>query len=941
MNIGESLQVIKLLCFSFLFLFANGYGLHGILLSMKVGLSRKTIFGIGFLGLNSLTACLSYWSGFGLLDSVLVVSTILISLSLIRGAQTIFAMSSFRPKSINQWMLISSFRLQTIFISISVVFPMTSMLFFSNIKSYIGNVNPDYLQSISLLDVFKDGDFSFYYDFGDASSFSVSESLIPNEKQARFSAIVFAHLVSSVFSISSLEALNFTLLILSIILGLTLIALFEKFLLSANEFLNIVFLFGIFVISSTTMSFSYMFVGQNSILYIFPLFIIALHGMQPHEITSRLPIISFLLFGVLYAYIPVFPVLSAIVLITLFFHMFCEGSLSVYKIRRALLVLAMTIMLIAMTILSSGDIFSDYLGLLQGLKGSETNFLFEDWLSPLSLPYFFGLTTSPFPNSFISTSLSSNSLLFLFLLSFVLLVILASQAVKACKVRNFAIAGTLLSLVLIALAYTLVSPSGWSLFKLSAWFGTIIGFLVFQGIKEMLSNGKRQIRILAIAILSLYISLNFSASLELIGKLRGENRQTGTFVNSYGFSTQYDFSQIKKFIDSREPSSKFLLVTGFVESILLEQNIPSLKRKTYLASHTTLPVDDKYMIDGSGFYVDAAGIQKEEIYPWRWDGAQSIDYVIALADSGWNGDIVENPNLAPLYSDRQFNVYDFSRVKTFVFTGRGFSRQQYSENERYSPAFRTAHDGFELFIYSREFQNVNLKLNIENLNLANVSVFSTFRLQLNNQQLRKQQMALNGRNHIDNLDLEPGLNKLKIWFNANDCQQVWNLSRKPIWCPMLKFSGISLSAIGSENTQLETFYNQISFRPGVSTVSPYSWFGILGNGWVQKLNEVQLVAKRANIETCKLVIFRDGGAHVNDIARLFVLNKSNLKRLLSIPIPVGENLLEIDFEKFNKPSLPTIEVHYGGSFLKQNYGNSSIPPGSIQYKNLSCFLGGK
>lgn len=587
-----------------------------------------------------------------------------------------------------------------------------SPVLLQGIDLYVGTVNPDFYQSLSLHEALVRFNAKFWVDHTELPLKGPFLEMFPAAFQARFGGVVFSVLQEQLFGYAPRTAL-----ISSVIVFLLCLPGAVYF------FCSSVFEFGkresvlagimVAVAAPTTMSFIHTFVGQNSALATLPLAIGLIYLAIKERSVKLMFLSAIVLNGIFWIYVMVLPYVLAP--IGLFF--------AVNMVRQRgrqwgawLLGLGV---FVTLTFAVHLGVARDSLKFIQDLsellsKLTQSHY-YADFLTEEVFQYATGLTSYPLSQSMYFKSISHVAAPVLIGLG-MLIGVLYFVAVRLWSLtasrQALTIALSMLAVyVVVWINYTFLTRYGYASFKMSAWLQFLFApFLAWYMVKtwdtlrSVVSRGTKWMSGAVFALLvPLYLGLNLASDLDYSLKSFGRDRLHGSLINSYGIGGNRDFLDLPVNLKS-QVSSENTIAVGFGDSI---ENFWAAYFADRVASgisiltHEEIPFEDAWLPDvHTRKYTDSLGQTQTDVQKYFNFGR--ADYYLLPGKNNQNKEIVDGSVAGErIWGDDTFSLYKNGNLKDLVSVGRGFYRVEHMNSAALSwwwpEVFRWSAEGGEIY----------------------------------------------------------------------------------------------------------------------------------------------------------------------------------------------------------------------------------------------------
>lgn len=801
-------------------------------------------------------------------------------------------------------------------------------------KKFWGTANPDFLQSWSFLDSLNKYSLNFYQITGISNETNLFSFAFPDQFQARFGGVAFSGALQTIGIADGKTALTATIAAGFFVLLLTTSVYFKQ--LFDKVVTQRVALYTFCCGAPLGMSFIFMFIGQNSTLFLFPLILIFTKFYIDENLTDKKSVfvISLILFASLIIYIPITPVLLAICGLTILIHLLKNPN----KIQRffidALKVLLVLVGLIMVTFDVSMAILKGYFALIGILDISDTNVIyFNEWHSVTAFPYFLGISTSPITNSYLLLNPFFAYILIWFAVLVAILIVgsLLINSFLRIKTDTTVLASTIVSLGLV-FYYAAILEYGYAEFKLSIWFYFLIPIglagIVQLAIQYLHSSHARYF---FFSVVALVFTFNIYNSIEYSIKGAGRDMQRGTIVNSYGLSSSYEsMRDLKSFISKNEKVNEIALALPFIENQIVSAELRGLSNKITLLSHDSLPLDDKYMVGFDGSYVDLGGVKR---YPFEgFRTSLKPSWVVVPGKKNPNLDILVQRGLKnPVFSTPYYDLYRAEEFKNYFVTGRGFGRVEYVPGSANVPAeyIRWTYNGFNLLSYSYKQLSSPNKLSVDLEFDSRIKKSHIVEVFLNDKLFETFKVYGSSKITVELGKFRLGVNSVDFRWNPIGCQ--FDARNLPgiRWCNYAKVKNIS---IGSQNT-FEIPKNVKLFTSDfIEKATTYR--GFRTDGWI--LDDFKMAFEiDKSVSSCNVFLQRDGSNPllVKKPRIVFGLD-GQLQNYFDVPL--GNSSFEFKVEKVREVGAYSLKLNYPQGSIDSSNPELQIPMGSVRFGHMIC-----
>jgi hypothetical protein len=580
------------------------------------------------------------------------------------------------------------------------------------IDYYVGTVNPDFYQILSLQEVLVRFSSKFWIDHTELRLEGPFLEMFPSAFQARFGGVVFSILQEQLFGYTSRTALVSSVIAFLLCLPGA-VYFFCSQVLEFGKRESV--LAGVFVAvaAPTTMSFMHMFIGQNSALATLPL-AIGLIYLAIRECSLRLMFLSaIILNGIFWIYVMALPYILAPVGLFFLVNMILQFD----KEKRVWLNAAT--ILITFTILAHLGVIDDSLKFIQDLsdllsKLTQSHY-YADFLTEEVLQYATGLTSYPLSQSMYFKSISHEVSPVLIGLGILIAgLFFAAVRLWSLTASRYAVTITLSMLFIYTVVwfkYTFLTRYGYASFKMSAWLQFVfVPFLAWYSIKiwdTMRSASSWSVKSktggLVVLLLTIYLGLNLTSDLDYSLKSFGNDRLKGSIVNSYGIGGNPNFNDLPENL-RKHITNQNTLAVGFGDSI---ENFwaayygGSVASRISILTHEEIPFEDSWLPDiHTRKYKDSLG--QTQIDAQRYFYSGRADYYLLRGKNNLNKEIIDSHVTGKmLWEDDTFSLYKYGDFNDLIALGRGFYRVEYMNSRSlkwwWPETFRWSAEGGEVY----------------------------------------------------------------------------------------------------------------------------------------------------------------------------------------------------------------------------------------------------
>ena len=602
-----------------------------------------------------------------------------------------------------------------ILVGIMIVVSFWSVLH-QGLSLYLGTVNPDYSSSLSFLDALTRFDIPFFGDRSKLPGVNIEPfaTEFPDQLQARFGAVTFAHLLRVLSQAEHRATLVATITVCLLCLSPA-VYFFSSALLGMDRRTSLLAGALVAISAPISMSLVHALVGQNSAIASIPLGL-ALGFLALREGSTRLWLFLLLIVNALiFVYVLMAPFILAPIGAFAAYKMVADRGKSLPSLLKS-----MAVLLVVFVVINAGmfgimtDFFRDLTALVGGIFQSH---IYSEYLTDAVVIYSMGTAAYPLTNSVIYRSLGPFSL---YLIGALALLALASylyslrlwtrQAprdsvafVACCFIVYFAV----------GINYTFVNPYGYSAFKMVSWLNCFVPPFMAYGIARSWQGLKRRDPVLTSAsggalfslLLVSYVAVNTLSSIDYGLKSYGRDRQAG-LINTYGIGNNPEWKEIAPALARHTPEGS-LIAMGFSDYIAngwAATYAYIANRSASFSSHGLFPDDDAFLPDmETNIARDVKGRFLPDTRPYFKDGRG--DFYLLPGRANLNVEIVE-PTLfgEAVWENDTVRLLKAADVQDFLVTGRGFYRLEFSQPEKLSwwfpDRFRWSAEGGEILHFN-------------------------------------------------------------------------------------------------------------------------------------------------------------------------------------------------------------------------------------------------
>ena len=832
---------------------------------------------------------------------------------------------NFGRKLIKQ---IENFPKLGIFVSLAMYASSALVQGFTN---FWGTANPDFLQSWSFLDRLVNSNLNFYQNAQPSNHENLFSSFFPDELQARFGGVSFSGALNLLGFSNSKMSLVLTIVISEIVLILVGSVFYRTFLKSkAHSYLATLLLA---TGAPIAMSFIFMFIGQNSTLFLFPLVILLTYLYLKRDGGQRVILFlgSYILIASFFIYIPIAPLLIFLFYVPLLIWLFRNKHVWRKALGEIFLSSLILVGFFLVTFKVTKVILQGYLKLISIIDTGDKNVLyFSEWHSRSALAYFSGTSTSPLSNSSLILFLHHS----FFSIFFGLVIILFSLfgAIRYFLLFRWdvvqPIVGLLLFLIL-SIYYATILKYGYAEFKLSSWFYFLIPFSLMATLqtKNQKTVNPRH-KFTATIVIVVFSILNVWNSIDYGLKARGIDKLHGTIVNSYGLAnSSKSFNQIQSFLKSKGKVKEISLGLPFVEAAILSGYLMPFSEKISLATHQVFPLEDEYLLDKDGKYTDLNGLRRTP------DDSLSVshfsEFTILPGKRNPNQDVIaQSLNTSPVLRTDFYDVYRTSDLNGVFLTGRGLSREEFLDQSSSSSIsrLRWMYSGFELdsFFNKKPLNPVSIKMKITlNPRIRDTQILKVYQ---NRKILKSFSVLSNAIIEIHNIHPTAGSNEFIFRWEQPFCNFDPANNPKIRWC---NFATVSDIQINPREAYTELRNVRLKSDEFLSTLRNVS--GFRQDGWLMDGARFAFDINRS-VGGCSLQLARDGSNPSLKIMPLVTLKIGS--RSQSENLVFGNNLIKIKTGHLDTHVDFTLNYPKGSVNLKN--GGVDIPKGYVRVLQVVC-----
>jgi hypothetical protein len=800
-------------------------------------------------------------------------------------------------------------------------------------NNFWGTVNPDFLQSWSFLESLISQNFNFYSATHISGQVNLFSNFFPDQLQARFGGVAFAGMLSRFGFATPKGGLTITIVLGLVILALVVSVYYKVCLKNRKD--QTLALRTFTVGAPIGMSMIFVFVGQNSTLFMFPLVLVItqVYLDEKRKELRLLVLVGLIFVASLFAYIPILPLLVALFGLSLLFWS-ASNRIPLRKFMRDIVILAAIFAII--TLIGwriSKTILRGYFALISILDVSDTNVIyFSEWHSLSAFPYFLGASTSPISNSLIAKFFLSPYPLVIFSIFIAGLSLWGSLhlIITQSNLRPSILAALFVFLGL-TIYYATFLKYGYAEFKLSSWFFFMIplGLAALGSVDVKTVIQKRLKKIFSVLIL-IFFCLNLFNSIEYGRKSMGLDSQFGTIVNSYGQSSaKQSIDRVISFIKSSGKTHQVALGLPFVESEIMSAYLRRTVSNITMLSHQALPLDDKYLLDFNGNYVDLSGTSRKPSA--LLDVTETPDWVILPSRDNPNQDIIVNGVLGiPKLSTAYYNVYSPLDLERVTVTGRGFGREEYAydQGRKSIRPLRWSFNGFELVSYfntsvSKPF-NIKLKIHFD----PRISHDEVIRLYVNNQYNSSYRVYGDSLLMVKTSSLNRGVNRFVFRWDTQGCDFDPKNQRNLKWCNYAEISQIEIDGQHQSEIPLGVTYDSATLQSIANTYS-----GIRQDGWFQGTSSAEWsIAPTA--KQCQIALVRDGSNTKLTINPLLTLSNGDTTSV--VPLDFGISNISFIPRRGGDKTILRLSMVYPAGSTDSSDPKLQISKGSVRLVSVAC-----
>lgn len=623
---------------------------------------------------------LSIWISGLTNDSVL--RTNLAALSVLVALSTI-ALLWYRSELSN---LLQSARMLLLLIGTMLVVVFLPVLL-QGVDLYLGTVNPDFYQSLSLHEVLVKFDAKFWVRHTDLPLAGPFLEMFPSAFQARFGGVVFSVLLEQLFNIPSRAALMLSIVVFVMCLP-TAVYFFCSTVLEFNKKESTLSAVLVAISAPTAMSFIHALVGQNSALATFPLAISLIYLALKERSISLIFLVVLMLNGMFWIYVMALPFVLAPLGFYGAIKLFRQNGRELGWWLFSFCLLAVVTAAIHFSIFGQTMQFiSDLIDLLR--KVAKTRY-YADFLTEEVFFYATGLSSYTLSQSLYFHSVVSFAKPILVAVG-ILLAVLHVWGVRLWSKTSshdavLMVSSLLITYIAVWAYYTFISLYGYAAFKMSAWLQFLVTpFFAWYILRnwEVLQNVsprvvKWQSYLILVLLVPVYVGLNLASDLDYGIKSFGRDRFHGSLINSYGIGDNRDFVNLPETLKQLIPKNSTVAL-GFgdsIENFLAAYYVGRSVARVSILTHEEQPLEDAHLPDiHSRKYLDALGQPQIDKQQYLYNGL--ADYYLLAGHNNLNNEIIDGSVIAkPLWSNDTFALYKKADIKDLIRTGRGFDRAE-------------------------------------------------------------------------------------------------------------------------------------------------------------------------------------------------------------------------------------------------------------------------
>lgn len=581
--------------------------------------------------------------------------------------------------------------------------------------NYLGTVNPDFFQSLSLHETLLRNHASFWVNRHSLPLDGPAQEAFPDAFQARFGGVVLSVLLEQLFRISSPWALVLAIMVFLSCLPFA-VYFFCRTVLAFEEKAAILSAVFVVMAAPTGMSFLHTFIGQNSALALFPLGISLIYLALKEHSFKIAALVVLVLNAVFYLYVMALPYIVAPFFLLIVFQLIRKDWAYLKFAFIALVIGLVSVVGIHLSVYSvTGKFIHDLFDLLGYLSQSQ---YYIDFLTEEVFQYAIGVTSYPLSQNEFFSGISSIAPYILIslggVIAFLYFLMLKYWARSTSSIARAAIFSMLLTYLSVWFKYTFMTKYGYASFKMSAWLQFLFVPFLAWGAIEAFNHLKVKSSSLSQRIPALFCffflgilfpALNLASNLDYAIKSYGHDIYHGSIVNSYGISGNDDYQMLSEVLKENVPSGERVAV-GFgdrIENFWVSYHLDQIGLKTAVLSHEEIPFEDAYLPDiHSRDYIDSLGNRQLDSRKFYKNAHVDAGYYLLAGDGNLNKEIIRKPfNGRPLWENASFRLFKKSDVQDVLVTGRGFYRVEHMASDHgdwwWPETFRWSGEGGEIY----------------------------------------------------------------------------------------------------------------------------------------------------------------------------------------------------------------------------------------------------
>ena len=800
-------------------------------------------------------------------------------------------------------------------------------------KKFWGTVNPDFLQSWSFLDSLTRYHLSFYQVVDSSNRVNPFSRWFPDQFQARFGGVSFGGLLQGVIRMEAKPALITTIL-MGIIVLLISVSVYYKLLFGKN----LKYKLALYIFAAGTpigMSFIFIFTGQNSTLFMFPFVMLLTHSYLRGDRNDKriLALLGYVFTASVFAYIPITPLLFAIFSLSIIIWLFQKKQWDKGLLTDFAILGLVFVVVTGLTLRASKIILSGYFALISILDVSDTNVIyFNEWHSLAAFPYFLGISTSPISNSPLAK--------FAFMPTFIVFyaILMGSIALlglffflKSKPHRDSTLFAGSLVFLLLVIYYTSLLKYGYAEFKLSSWFFFIIpaGLVGLTFGETKFFTGFLKKTIIG-AIAGSFLMFNVFNSFQYAIKSAGSDTITGSIVNSYGQAGAADsIDKLVSFIKSSGETKQIALALPFVESEVLAGYLRPHVSTVTLFSHQVLPLDDKYLLNRQGEYMDLSGTVRRPNDSLGLNGTP--DWVVLPGKGNPNQDIITNISHGiPTFTTRYYDLYKTSSLVNFTVSGRGFGREEYTSNPKVNllKPVRWSFNGFELISYFNPSVGTPFSAQFNIHFDPRIGGSKTLHVFMNNKLVETYKVNGDGLINFKTNLTSVGVNKFDFRWSTSGCNFDPKNEKSLKWCNYALISEVYVNNI----KQKEVKPNQ-TLSPALLQSMATSYSGLNTDGWFQG-NSNGAWSLDPVIQKCDTTLERDGSNNALSVKPKVIVTAGAESK--SLDLSFGTTVIHSFPNSAGVASELSIKIKYPNGSTDSSDHRLQIAKGSVRILSITC-----